>query len=1050
MRLGKWVIVGILIMMISVNVNAVPHHVDYDDVDANISIIIHYVQNALYEINLTFEAILADDPANVTVHGDHFVDSVKRVDETLDMIPGSVDSYQTLETFHTGFIRFERNFSLTLSGYLMIIGSIEVFDCYDLSIWNISSIKENLTSVDEAIDEYEEGFDIINEYTLIMRDDLEYLGSTGLNVDEQIDLSSGIIGHMEGNYSGVGREEVADELVSYLVPQWSEGLWSLVNEEEMDNELAERLRILDMIVPVLSSNMFKLLKDRMDLLKAVDTNMGQFHENQTKFLHSIEFFENTSKRPEDLSDQYDLFNSTRNAFNELEIRLEEQWALFQEIDPENGDIIEENLTSLEELLDSYEERLFNISLIIGQLNGLAELISITLEKNVIPADPDLDGQISFDEMRNLMIPAEMWVTMDDMVELEDLLESELTSIGRPWRDEVDLFFLPLSDGIDLTVKFSIDHDNLIDDLVGVTFINETNEILKDKEHMLSAITNLNMMYGTFTELEHQLDVIDGLELDVNMSVLEPLSLLLDQYRDLLERLAGDMNVSGLFLSLDNDLKPYDSYLLLNVLYLRKDAFGGVSYSDNDVISLFLDNISFPDMITIDGLANGIVPITRDMALGDHGVNVSVNSSTFGDLRVVRNFTVRKIYTDMVLTSSSDDVDIDGEVDIQVSVRDEFNRGVRGSIRLDEVEMEIDGMIEFNRTFSTYGDHSIVGNFSGEGYYYNSSDEILIRVRDDPIMSLLIENTTIEIGQMIVGELILEKGEGLLEVTIGEMVIPFGFASNGTQLPFSLNSSILGVGAYRVFASLTGSVSWIRDGVSLYTNILIIENETEDPVVEDPIVEDPVVEDPVVEDPVVEDPVDEDPVVEDLLEEYLNYFEGAPLWKILLVLVMILMVLVVIFVFVRKEWLRSKEERRNRPSIHEVRGPVEIEHVDDPKYKESTRKILKRAAEHLGLKRIDPVRAGVVVKYIDMVEGSPEEIGLKTTLTPRENGSKLIVSGAGKDVSDKVTSTFERCVYHPEPPTEDSIREYDVSVGAVISWYRSLSRDNEGTMEESSS
>ena len=226
-------------------------------------------------------------------------------------------------------------------------------------------------------------------------------------------------------------------------------------------------------------------------------------------------------------------------------------------------------------------------------------------------------------------------------------------------------------------------------------------------------------------------------------------------------------------------------------------------------------------------------------------------------------------------------------------------------------------------------------------------------------------------------------------------------------------------------------------MSPYTNILIIENETVDPIVEDPIDEDPIVEDPIDEDPIVEDPADED-----LLGEFLNFFKVAPPWKIVLVLVMILMVLVVIFVFIRKEWLRSKEVRRNRPPVHEVRETARIERVDDPGEEKITRKILKRAAEHLGLKKIDPVRAGVVVKYIDMIEGCPEEMGLRTTLTPRENRSKLVLGGADEGVSQRITSTFERCVYHPEAPTEDSIGEYNVSIGEITSWYRSISSDNE--------
>ena len=241
------------------------------------------------------------------------------------------------------------------------------------------------------------------------------------------------------------------------------------------------------------------------------------------------------------------------------------------------------------------------------------------------------------------------------------------------------------------MEISLDHDRLVAYLVSFTLINETDEILRDKELLLSAITTFNAMNGTIAKLEYQLDLIDVLELDVNTSVLGPLSMLLEQYKELLGRLAGDMNVSGLFLSLDDDIKPYDSDLMLNVLYLHRDPFGKVSYSDDDVISLFLDNVSYPDMVTINGLASGIIPITRDMSLGDHQVNVSVNSSTYGELLVTRDLTVRKIITNMVLTSSSYDVDLDERIIIEVSVRDEFNRDVNGTILLDGAPMEIDGM-----------------------------------------------------------------------------------------------------------------------------------------------------------------------------------------------------------------------------------------------------------------------------------------------------------------------------------------------------------------------
>ncbi len=71
------------------------------------------------------------------------------------------------------------------------------------------------------------------------------------------------------------------------------------------------------------------------------------------------------------------------------------------------------------------------------------------------------------------------------------------------------------------------------------------------------------------------------------------------------------------------------------------------------------------------------------------------------------------------------------------------------------------------------------------------------------------------------------------------------------------------------------------------------------------------------------------------------------------------------------------------------------------------------------------------------------------LRPRENRSKLVLGGADQEVSDQVTSTFERCVYHPDPPTEDSIKEYDASIVEVTSWYGSLSSDNEDRGEESS-
>ncbi|MCK5773035.1 MAG: hypothetical protein KAH57_04545, partial [Thermoplasmata archaeon] len=809
-----------MIILISVNVNAAPHHVNYDDVDANISIILSYVQNAMDEINLTFEAMLSDDPANATVHGEHFIDSVKRVNETLEMIPVSVDSYQTLLSFQLSFSRFETNFSLVLSGYTMVIGSLEVFESYDVSVWVLSSLGENLTSVDGAIDEYEEGFAILDERVTAMRDDLEALGSSGLNVEEQMDLSSGIIGYMDLNYHALEREDVADELVSHLVPEWSDGLRSLVDERDVDDELAERLMILDLVVPTLSPEMLELLGERMDLLKAVDVNIAQFHDNQTRFLLAIEALVNVTIRP--VSDQYDLFNSTRNAYEEMEGKLEQQWMFLKEIDPINGDVIRGDLTALEELLGSYRERLDNITLLIDQLNKLAGLISLTLERNAIPADGDLNGQISFGEMRNLTMPLEMFSAMDEMVELHDVIENELSSMGSPWRDEVDPLFFSLSDGIDLTSRFSIDHDILVTHLVNITFINETEVILQDEGHLLSAISNFNRMNGTISELESQLNVIYGLELEVNISVLEPLSLLLGQYKELLERLAGDMNISGLFLSFDDDVKPYDSTLLLNVLYLHRDPFGKVSYSDDDIISFFLDNVSLMEIFTSSGSASGVVPITRDMALGDHQINVSVNSSTYGEIVVSRVFTVRKILTDMVLTSSSYDVDLNEEVNIHVSVRDEFNRDVKGTILLDGKEMEIDGTIGLDHLFSTYGNHSIVGNFSGEEYYFNSSDELMVTVRDDPVLSLFLENNTIEIGEMIVGELVVEKGEGLVEFATGEMIIPLGFASNTSEFSFSLNSSLLGLGSHRVQASLTGSGSWVRDGVSPYVTILIIE------------------------------------------------------------------------------------------------------------------------------------------------------------------------------------------------------------------------------------
>jgi len=533
--------------------------------------------------------------------------------------------------------------------------------------------------------------------------------------------------------------------------------------------------------------------------------------------------------------------------------------------------------------------------------------------------------------------------------------------------------------------------------------------------LLSMIRNVE----TASPLIH--DTENG-SIQFDRSRIESLESNVDLYTALMEEIGILFNRSFLAVQLDSTNAPYDSTVNITSLIFHPGEGNGIGFRNDEHISITTDWGLMLDLITIDGMARGMIMIPRNITIGGHNINGSSTTSANETLYHNVSIIVRRIHTVTEISYDSNSIDMGESLNLTIEIRDEYGRPVDGNVSLNGVDMFVTGSILYKYQPTSFGDNPIIASFPGDAVYMPSVNDIILNVSLDPVISLLFNGTDFNIGEDINGSIHIGYGQGNLLLLMNGIPILEVFLRSDDTFNFTLNSTEMGIGSFRMTAELGSTVPWSRSGQSGHVFIRIMEM-AEPPIVDEET--DPVEE---IDPPIAGDGGDGD--------------EGYDLgWQIAAVSLLVLLfggALTFALIWTRRNTRKIEADAPVRRKVVRILGQDEEEKDPEPIWKVDKKPDSPPADPTIP---VDPSRAAIINQYLDLIDGAPSDLRIDRTKTPREVGHAMIGKGADSESVRGVTGRFESAVYSGVESSGEQVKTYGIRVRNLREWFRSRSGMN---------
>jgi len=999
-----------------------PHHEDYDEASMDVGILQKYLESSVGELNLTLLAINEYDPASAVGHSLNYSDLVKRAKDVLSEIPDSVDSYGVLSSMVEVMSRAEGNLTITARMFKEALFYLPHIEDLDLGPWEYASLRQNLTLMDRAVRYYGWSVDRMDKGIAGLLKDISSMRSADLDVSGPMESLYPVRGIVEDlSARTISPEDVAKAVELRLIPAWGYGLEDIASEEDPDPSLNGMSNVLGRVLSELSPAVYEPLNDTLAIFISAYDGLLMFREAQVSFLLSLEALKNGSEEV-DFTKRYSLLFRANSDIQSMEEALEGQKEVSEDLGVPHP-IIDAEILKLETMIKNYREKLGSVEIFNDELAELAEELEVLILKNTLEADIDGDGSIGLTEVQ-------MTEDIEAPIEEAELLrgnttgmDSRIGSLPSPYWEDISALFQPLRESCYAACDLTLDHGFFLDSIRGLSPDNGSGG--GDERYFLDALGALIGMKGRLSLLESTSSFMDP-ELGFDNGSFGPLNILLDMYMDLLARVAERFNNTFLVLDLDRKVGPYDSLMGISVVLMKVLPGKGVEYPRGETVELKLDGIHLMNLTTTGGPSMGSFTIDRSLTVGEHRLNATLNTSegTFYD---GGTFGVRKIITRSSIGTVASQAVVGKEFQVHLRVADEFSRPVSGNVTLNGELISLNGSATIELTFDEVGNRTLVLRYGGDEHLSPSEAQVEIEVSRGSELVLRMNRTVVRLGEQVEGTLEIVFGEGIARVVVGNMTISLGRAGTPTMLDFDINSTNLGVGNHTLRGYLETRVDWVSSGWSNSLVLKVLPPEEPEEVPPDD-----------------GSPLPEEPAGNATASGRRD-FSDLFSWVVITAIVFTVILAVGLAFFIARTRKRTRELEKDAPPVE---MPLEEEEIDGMRRTAHGRRIIfpkvntNLARRYLGEQVIDKNKAIVISTYLELLSRAPGELDLNMDLTPREVGEHLIAKGAEKDLTERITFSFEEAVYMKEPPTPSMAVKFREDAGEMLGWFGTIERGAE--------
>lgn len=1015
-------------LLLLTSVHGQTPHEDFEKAKLDIATIQFYVISTLDEMNSTLESILVDDINSTLEHQSTFSRRIKDISNTLDRIPLDVDSYDILLGYRDSLTFTNENLTGLVSAFESVLGAIDLFNSISLSDWNYTIMKEKLVALDHAFSLFGPSIEQMRGFAQDLKNDLGLISDLGLDTANQrrlLDLIEIRIDELHDE--GASPDLIAPILMEGLFPFWDGSIGNLSAEYDPFEELGLRSGILTTISPDLDGEL-RTIVDEIGMTVQISHNvLDGMRRNQTGFLVMMDYLEegNTSLG----IDHLDMYNKASAHLLDLEEGLVSQKDTYEWFEVHLADVPRENLSVLEALIGSYRFRFEEFSPLTTQFQELSGYLSTILEMNLVEVLIIDDLNMSTFKVMDLKLPDDLPSKIEEMMTLNELLDDELVKVERIWPGELTSLYRPLNRTSIYTYRFSISHIQLVENLreMNNSFVRSSFD--DDRERLVDTIGLLQTMEIEFDRLKRFSSEVNRTEIGMDLSSLSLLQLQLDNYKVIIANLSEKYDITGLFLRMPDQPVPYDDVLEISIILIVEQVVGGIDLPTGEYVEVYMDGILIEELITDDGWGSISLVVDRNWTLGEHAIDIHHNASDQWDNG---SFWVRRIMTRLDVAAPYKVIEPDEVIVVSASLIDEFGRILKETIFIGGVEHDNPGIVYSDISFNEPGERYLDFLYPGDGWTFLSTNAIIFNVSWPSTILLYIETGEVFLDEWINGTVEMVQGQGRSFLHHGNNTSYLGATLTEQSYNFSINSSKLGIGLHRFMVSHSTDVNWSRNGNSNSIWVRVIERPGP---VEPPINQTP-----------DDDDDDDDIILPDDDEDNGKDGPFARQFRIIALVILLLLVFIIVVLFVQRRRKTGDKMKFVFPSVKKKTIKVlalEEEVVTEPDVKRTTLEPdLKKARAILSKDRSDPSRDAVIASYLEVIDRSPDAIGLKRSQTPREVWSRLSEEGADRNDSISLVTNFEDAVYKEGSPSTERVDRVKLSAGRLLTWFTSTKPVNE--------
>ena len=1025
----------------------VPHE-NFDEAELDLTIILNYLEGSLEALNSTLLSCLQGDLEGTLRASSDFHDLMASALGTLERIPDEVESKQYIELFLRELMDLDPALSALSSGFEGVMINKALVSERDFSVWTLNSLMDNLTKAGNGLSGLALSRSILSGAVIDIDEGLSSVEASGLNVTFQKLLADRLPEWLIDLTTDLpGTSGVLSEILDTPMSLWRTSLSLLVQGQAPSGNLTDASALLGIVLPFIGPSLSAPLLPLNDRLTQAGNGVDSFSSAQIEFLASFEALgtmsiEGPTTRTDDgIDSRVGSYLICKDRIKEMRTSILEQWSALQGLRTYDDGRVESCLEDLEALVDLYEEDLERVSLLDEDIERVLEAVNRTLRMNGIATDMDGSGSIDDDEIDNVALPSDLDVELVLLEQALKVLETDLSlmrSLGL-LSHEVEVManaVRRLSEGAD---AFSGHHQAFAEDLRSLwTELSSANWTYAP-ELYLSCLSSLEGMDGALRSCKDMEVALSANDFPTDLPFSE-LRALLELYEDLLERLGSYLNETMVILHLSPYVAPYDTIVNCTVRVFEKDPSGKTGWVSGRNVTLLMDGSILGNGTLASGRFQYRLDISRALQTGEHGVSCSYLDREGAVHNATRVLTVRPLRTLLSLdagpivrvlmdngsvTRNVVDMDPGKLLEAVVTLQDELGRYLEANITVDGATFPIEGAMRFNRTYGTVGLYPLPAHYPGDRYHSNSTGTLLVLVRQDPIISLILRSRIFLMNETIDGTVVLTLGEGTMTVRTGAVSLgPWAQMTNENR-SFSVNASVLGTGSFRAQAFLDSDSEWVRDGASqVFAFEVVLEdghgqgNGSGNGSGDD----------------------DDGPDVPP--DEEAQWGEDEDRWELpypfdrwyvqwgLVLLVVTLLALVLLLIYLKRKKGSGPKAPKERMTLPEMYLPAR-EGTEGPEGPSGPPGTI------IANKTVLRDREALIEEYLDMVESSPKDIGLRPALTPREVGSRLTEKGFDGPSSERLSDSFEASIYRDGDPRPEHVQTFRKEKGSVMEWFRTL-------------